>query len=375
MDRSQILASFGPGQMAPWAMDAKETAAITMATMGELAALGINISPAAVRNMVVHMGLHGGAGFAMDDTTPLITTASISNPVQFLQSWLPGLVRTLTQARKAEELIGLQTVGRWEDEEIIQGMLEPTGESQLYGDFTTIPLASWNLAWERRTVVRWEKGFQVGLLEEARASLMNVNTAAEKRNAVALALDIRRNGVAFLGFNGGNNRTYGILNDPSLPAYVNVAGGTWASKTFLAITADIRTAMAALETQARGLIDVTKTPITLGLALAVHQYLSVTSDFGNSVRQWLRETYPNVRIVTVPEFDAANGGANVFYLFADRIEDGGTDGGNTWAQLVPTKFKALGTEKRAKGYIEDYSNATAGVMLKRPFAIVRRSGV
>jgi len=374
MDRSQILHTFAPGAPA-WAMDEKAVAAITVAAMGQFRSLGIDISPARVRSMVKHMGLNEAPGFAMDDTTPLVTTASISNAVQFLQTWLPGLVRVLTQARKADDLIGLQTVGRWEDEEIIQGMLEPTGESQLYGDFTSIPLASWNLAWERRTVVRWEKGFQVGLLEEARAALMNVNSAAEKRNSVALALDIRRNSVAFVGFNGGNNRTYGILNDPSLPAYVNVAGGTWATKTFLQITADIRAAMASLETQARGNIDVTKTPITLGLALAAHQYLSVTSDFGNSVRAWLRETYPNVRVVTVPEFDAANGGANVFYLFADRIEDGGTDGGATWAQLIPTKFRALGTERRAKGYIEDFSNATAGVLLKRPFAIVRRSGI
>jgi hypothetical protein len=57
------------------------------------------------------------------------------------------------------------------------------------------------------------------------------------------------------------------------------------------------------------------------------------------------------------------------------VNDGSTDGGLTWAQNVPTKFRALGVEKKAKGYIEDYTNATAGVMVKRPYAITRITGI
>jgi hypothetical protein len=71
----------------------------------------------------------------------------------------------------------------------------------------------------------------------------------------------------------------------------------------------------------------------------------------------------------------ANGGANVAYLFADSVEDGGSDGGATFAQVVPAKFQALGTEKKAKGYLEDFSNATAGIFTKRPFAVQRLSGI
>jgi hypothetical protein len=35
----------------------------------------------------------------------------------------------------------------------------------------------------------------------------------------------------------------------------------------------------------------------------------------------------------------------------------------------------LGSEKQAKAYVEDYVAATAGVMLKRPYAVARRSGI
>lgn len=353
-------------------------AAEDCADFGALSQIGISLSPGFIRDQIACMGLDG---MAMDDSQALVTTASISNPIQFLQTWLPGFVRVLTAARKIDELIGVTTAGKWDDEEVIQGVLEPLGEAELYGDYTNVPLSSWNVNFERRTVVRWEKGIKVGLLEDARSARVRINNAAEKRSAASLALDIMRNKVGFYGFNGGANRTYGFLNDPSLPAYITAAATgtgsatTWASKSFLNITADIRGMFARLQAASKDQIDVEKSATTLALATSVYQYLSVTSDFGISVRQWVRETYPKCRIVSAPELDAANGGANVAYLFADSVDDGGSDGGATFAQIVPAKFQALGTEKQAKGYVEDFSNATAGVFVKRPFAVQRLTGI
>lgn len=344
---------------------------------GALSQVGINLPQGFVRDQIRSMGLDG---MAMDDAQGPVTTASISNPIQFLQTWLPGFVRVLTAARRIDEIIGVTTAGKWDDEEVIQGILEPLGEAVLYGDTTTIPLSSWNVNFERRTVVRWEKGIQVGLLEDARSARVRINNAAEKRSAAALALDIVRNKVGFYGFNGGANRTYGFLNDPSLPAYVTAAAGAagttpWSTKTFLNITADIRGMFARLQAASQDQVDVERTPTTLVLATNVYQYLNTTSDFGESVRKWLTGAYPKCRPVSAPELNLANGGANVGYLFADSVDDGGSDGGATFAQIVPAKFQALGTEKRAKGYVEDFSNATAGVFVKRPFAVQRISGI
>ena len=44
-------------------------------------------------------------------------------------------------------------------------------------------------------------------------------------------------------------------------------------------------------------------------------------------------------------------------------------------QVVPAKFRVVGVAKDTKGYEEDYSNATAGVMCKRPYAVVRYTGI
>jgi hypothetical protein len=317
---------------------------------------------------------------AMDAIQPTITTASIGTPIQFLQNWLPGFVFVITGARKIDDIVGISTSGSWEDEQIVQGILERVGTSVPYGDYTNVPLSSWNVNFNYRTVVRFEEGMKVGREEEARAARMRVDTASMKRESSALALEIIRNTVGFLGYNSGNNNTYGFLNDPGLPNYVTVATGAssstlWSTKTFLEICRDIRTGLVALRTNSQDTIDPKTTPITLAVATNSVDWMSVTSDFGISVQDWLNKAYPNVRVVSAPQLNSANGGANVFYLFAERVDDMSSDDGRTFIQVVPTKFMVLGVQQLAKGYEEDYSNATAGVMCKRPYAVVRYSGI
>lgn len=341
-----------------------------------LSRLGINLSPAHVRQMMKGMD----AMIAMDAIQPTVTTASIATPVQFLQNWLPGFVFTITAARKIDELVGIMTTGAWEDEQVVQGVLERTGTSVPYGDYTNVPLSSWNVNFNTRTVVRFEEGMKIGVLEQARASRMRVDDAGMKRESAALALEIIRNTIGFSGYNSGNNNTYGFLNDPGLIAYVNVPNGVsgsplWSSKTFLEIAKDIRTSIVALRNNSQDTIDPEQVDLTLAVATAAVDWLSTTSDFGISVRDWLKQAYPRVRVVSAPQLNAANGGANVFYMYADKVQDMSTDGGLVFIQPVPAKFQVLGVQQLAKAYEEDYSNATAGVMCKRPFAVVRYSGI
>lgn len=351
--------------------------AIDQAVVDGLAALGIHFG-ADQRQMVQNLSAMAAAAMdAAPDLNPTVYAGNIGAPIQFLQKWLPGFVRTVTAARKIDRLIGIQTVGDWADEEVIQGVLEPTGLAVPYGDYTNVPLASWNPGYERRTIVRFEEGLRVGKLEEARAGKVGINSAATKRASAALALDIQRNRVGFYGYNAGQNRTYGFLNDPGLPAYVSVAGGQWTGATFLVIMAQLRTALEGIRTQSGDTIDPETDRITLVIASNRIGYLGVTNEFGKTVRAALTETYRNLRIESAPELNGANGGANVFYAYADKAaaDDGSDDGGATWAQLVPSRFMTVGVEQQAKAYVEDYANATAGVLLKRPFLVYRATGI
>ena len=207
-----------------------------------LAKLGINFDKKLV-NLMASKHVYG-----MDALQPTVTVGSVGTPVQFLQEWLPGFVFVITAARKIDEIVGIMTTGSWEDEQIVQGLLERTGNAIPYGDYTNVPLSSWNTNFPYRTVIRFEEGMKVGILESARSARMRVDDSGMKREACALNLEIERNLVGFNGFNTGDNNTYGYLNDPGLGAYVTVPVGAststlWSTKTFLEITKDIRTAV------------------------------------------------------------------------------------------------------------------------------------
>lgn len=360
---------------------------ITDEAVVALARLGMVFDHAQVKEQIRILGVTraaDGTVRAMDSNfTAPVTTASVPTPVQFLQTWLPGFVKVMTAARKIDEIIGLKTVGSWEDQEIVQGIVEPAGSATEYGDGTNIPLTSWNTNFEKRTIVRGELGLSVGLLEEGRAAAMRLSSSETKRQQVAVGLEIMRNAIGFFGWSTANgNRTFGFLNDPNLPAFITAPSAGWATADFKAMIGDIRFMVQTLRIQSQDQIDPRETEITLALPTSKVDYLSITTDFGISVSDWIKQTYPKMRIVSAPELqDAAEQGAgfgDVAYMFAEKIDssvDGSTDGGETFAQLVQTKLYTLGVEKRVKNYLEGYSNGTAGALCKRPWAVVRLVGI
>lgn len=305
--------------------------------------------------------------------------------IQFLQSWLPGQVQVVTAARKADELMGVTTAGAWEDEEIIQEILELVGVAMPYSDLGNIPLSSWNLTYEKRGVVRFEEGFSVGELEGLRSGRIGVNSSDAKRKAAALALEISRNRVGFYGYaNAASYPVYGFLNDPNLPAYIAVAAGaagtTWDKKTRNEIVKDLLTALNALRTKSKEVIDPTATPIILAVASDKVDYLSTPAEGtgaaqGETAMDWLKTNYPNVTVKSAVELNGANGGADVFYMYAESVGDSGTDGGGVIEQIVPTRFRPLGVDTSVKVVTEDFTNATSGALVKRPFAVYCATGI
>jgi hypothetical protein len=353
---------------------------ITDSAVRDLARIGFVIDHSIVQDQIKALAKAGAFRGAMDSSfTAPVTTPSLPTPIQFLQTWLPGFVKVMTAARKIDEIVGIDTVGSWEDQEIVQGIVEPAGTATEYGDYTNIPLASWNANFERRTIVRGELGLSVATLEEGRASAMRLNSAETKRQQAAVGLEIFRNAVGFFGWqNGLGNRTFGFLNDPNLPAFHTAPSGGWDGSDFQGITGDIRYMVRTLRVQSQDQVDPKEVDLTLVLPTTKVDLLSTTTDFGISVSDWIKQTYPRMRIVSAPELAGAGGtqGAplDAAYLFAEDIDsaiDGSTDGGDVFSQLVQSKFITLGVEKRAKSYIEDFSNGTAGVLCKRPWAVVR----
>ncbi|MBP3514290.1 MAG: DUF2184 domain-containing protein [Elusimicrobiales bacterium] len=362
MNETQIIQRFSPSQCRPFAMDAGTKDAT-------LTKLGIGVSQKAIAD---YRRL-----FAQDDTAPAgITTPSIATPVQFLQWWNPEIVEVATVPTDADEIIGKTTAGTFADEEIVQPIVEHIGQAHPYGDMANPRLASWNVNFEARTIVRFEESMEVGILEEERAAKMRLSSAKEKRAACATALKIERNLIAYNGFSDGTNKTYGLLNDPNLPAYVDAAKNAantstqWADKTFLEIQADVLSMIAGLQNSSKGLYNPKTKRATLTVSLGAEQYMNKTSDYGVSVAKWLAETYPLITVKSTVFLNDAHGGDNVAYLVADE-----TNGNKVIDQYVPEEFRFLGVFNKGKSYEEFFANATAGVMVRQPIGVYRLSGI
>lgn len=359
------------GKLSGMAMDSADK-------VKSLSVIGINVSDFVMKSYAEAYGMDAAI------TVPgLNLNGSQAGGVyaQFLQTWLNGQVRVAIQPRKADLLMGVTTAGSWEDEELIQEIMELVGVAQPYSDFGNIPLSSWKLSYERRGVVRFEEGFQVGELEGLRSGRIGIDSASTKREAAQLALEVARNRVAMFGYQTSATRpVYGFMNDPNLPAYANNASGkTWDTATREEQIKDILTGLAALRRQSKEVIDPKTAAITLAVASDQVDYLATPggtgSNTGETALDWLQKNYPNVTIQSVYELNKAVGGKNAFYLYANSVADTGTDGGGVIEQIIQTKLRPLGVDTSIKVVTEDFTNATSGAMVKRPFAIYRASGI
>ena len=90
---------------------------------------------------------------------------------------------------------------------------------------------------------------------------------------------------------------------------------------------------------------------------------------GISVWDWLHKTYPNCRVESAIQLDNANSGDNVAYLMAETVA-----GMKVIGQYMQDALRLIGVEQKAKGVLECYSNATAGVLVRVPIGIVRFTG-
>lgn len=361
-----------------------------LADVKELGKLGMFVTNDALYGMRQHIqrvafdhAISLEQGLANDAALPApysMTNAGI--PIQFLQTILPGLVATIYPARKIDEIVGVTNIGRWEDEVIAQGTVDYGGGARPYMDHTNSPLVNVNLGFNAATVMRFELAMEVLRLEDARAAAVGISMANEKRRAVTIGLDIIRNAIGFRGFNDGAGGTYGLFNAPGQPAYIPVPPGAgtgsptqWSGKTPTEQSLDIQMAIRKLRLQTGDNIDLKRESITLAVATDAVDFLSTPNEYGYSTLQWLGETYPNIRIVSAPELNGANGGQNVAYLFIDAEPLDSTDNGRTFAHINPARMVLMGVEPEIKGYGEGYTNATAGVMVKRQLFIVRLTGI
>ena len=316
-----------------------------------------------------------------------VTVPSNQVPVQFLQYWMNRFITVMTQACKADELLGRTTVGEWFQESVVLRVRELTGSVRPYGDHAQPPLAGYNWNYEERTIVRFAQGILTGKLEEQRMAAIGQKASAYEsdRAALALAFKLNQNAVAFFGYNLGVNKTYGLLNDPNLADYYQVPAVVidpdaaspadkfstqWIDKDFYEIVRDLTVIVATAQTQCKGNFDPRKDAFKFGIPLGCAQYLAKVNEHGHSVYEFVEKTWPKATFVDVPEFDNALAGDNVLYIIVQSL-----NGNPVVEQVVPATVRLIGAVPRATGLYELYSDATAGCFVEQPLGIVRFFGM
>ena len=322
-----------------------------------------------------------GLSIAEDADVDAVLSQTGFTPLQYLQFPLNKPIEVLTTPTMIDKICGRSIVADWETEEVIQPIVEGAGVPQLYGDDNDPAFASFEFDFEKRTVQRFELATRLGKLEDARLAKMNAlgfkSPYDLKRSSLARSFQLLLDEIGHRGFANGAGMTFGLLNDRGLLPIANVPVGAsgktdWASKTYQEICADIRDMFAELNDQTDTHFDgMAGDACTLYLNPVAKNALTRENDHGKTVLQFIKDNYAGCKVEAGPRLRNAYGNnKGVAFLIAEDL-----NGNKTVDQFIPTLMRLLGIEKQMKHVTEDYTCATAGVMVKQPLGIVRRLGV
>ena len=306
-------------------------------------------------------------GFACDAQPALVTVSNSGIPA-FLSTFIdPKLIEILVAPMKAAEIVGDEVKkGDWTTETAMFPVVESTGVTSAYGDYSESGVAGVNSNFPQRQSFHYQVMTQWGERELERAGLARIDWANRVNIASALTLNKYQNKTYFFGVSGLQN--YGLLNDPSLSAAISpttkIAGGTsWANATAQEINADVQKLYKQLQTQANGLVEL-DTKMTLALSPISEVYLTKTTDFNVNVADILKKNFPNLTIKTAPEYSTQSG--ELAQLIVDELE-----GQRTASCGFTEKMRAHPIVVGASYFMQKKSQGTWGTVIFRPFLIAQ----
>lgn len=327
-----------------------------------LASVGIHL-PDTIR----HITPASEHGLAMDAASlaPTQITASNAGVPAFLLNWMDpkGIEILLTPNRAAEGFREVQK-GDWTTETAMFRTVEAGGQVATYGDFSTDGMATSNTTYPARQSYMFQTWTEWGDRELAQAGAGYIDLAADKDRASVIVLDKFMNKSYLYGVAGLQN--YGITNDPSLPA---AEAGTvnYATASPEDIANDFVRMVGLLIAQSGGLIDGSE-PMVFKTAPSVINDIRRTNIYGLNADKKIRESYPNLTYVGVPEYDTAAG--RLGQLWVTEIE-----GQQTVECAYNVKMQAHAVERYSTNTRQKKSAGTFGAIVYRPFGVTQTLGL
>jgi hypothetical protein len=252
------------------------------------------------------------------DAQPQLVTSANSGILSLFTTYVdPRIIEIMIQPTKAAQLYGERKMGDWTEDTAAFPVAERTGVTTSYGDYAEGGVSGANVNWPQRQSYHYQIFTRWGERELERNAKAKIDWANQQNEASVLALRKFQNASYLFGIAGLQN--YGGINDPSLPAPITVTG-SWYTETPDVIYADIVRLVQLAVSQGNGLIDAEQS-FTMGISPDNVVNFNKTNQYNVNVFDQIKKNFPNIKIVTVPEFSTAGaGGTELVQLIADSVE-------------------------------------------------------
>lgn len=319
-----------------------------------LARAGIVLAPG-VRNVSTP-----SSDFAMDaaDLTPHLVTTPNSGIPTYLTTFVdPKVIKVLAAPTKAAEIVGETKKGDWTTLTAAFIQAEPTTFVATYGDYSADGSSSANVNYPQRQSYFFQTWTRWGERELEMAGAGRVDWAAQLDYSSALGLTKFMNATYLFGVSGLQN--YGLTNDPRLIAPV-AYGVNWATAAPEAIFNNIKDMYKALQSQSAGIVE-QDDELRLAIPPTAAGDLNAVNQYGLSAAKLLKDAFPKLEIVTVPEYDTVSG--RLAQLWAINI-----DGQETATCSFTEKMRAHSIERYSSYFRQKKSAGSWGAVIFQPFA-------
>lgn len=315
---------------------------------------------------------------AMDSA--LQTTPNVGYPASFFQYIDPQIVEILFGVTNANKIAPEVKQGSWADEYYSFINEETAGDVTAYSDRTENVTTEVNYNFQTREQARFETIIQYGNLETDKASQAKIALASRKQIAGANIIARKQN--QFYLFGVSNLINYGLLNDPNLnpsinPNSITVGGNTyttWADKVANDTASagnhvfnDVLKLWSELSAKNGGNIDQNER-IILAVSNAVVSYLSAPNQFGLTAMQMIKDNFPNLEVVQLPEL-STNAGEQIKMIVPSLY------GVDTVNLVYSDKFRALQVVQTVSGFKQKLVGTSYGAVVKRASLIATMTGV
>lgn len=328
---------------------------------------------------------YGSNSMAMDAPPLMFTDPNSAIPAMLTSTIDPDVFRVLFAPNRAAEALGGEVKrGTWLDDVIYFPVIEATGEVSSYGDYNENGNAGINVNWPTRQNYLFQVIKEYGEREVERGGLARVNWVAEIDRAAALTIAKFMNMAYLFGMQGLQN--FGLANEPNLSASLTpatkAAGGTaWIlngriNATANEVYADIQALFYQLVVQTGGLIE-TDDEIRLLLSPGASVAMTATNSFGVNVGDLIKKNFPNLDMVTVPQYAARSNvmpqgvtAGEFVQMIASEVE-----GQKTAFPAYSEKMRAHPVIRARSSFSQKVSAGTWGTVMRMPAAVASLVGV